>query len=352
MTFGEWIRVRRAVKQWTQRELADNASMNQAVLSQLERDKLRSINSEIMTSLVKVLGQIPEDIAVPQTRAKQAHPKRESRQEKFNRVNQIPTKLTTYNLPEADWLNGHPGGVLSLIKDQLGLDYLEPMVLSGCFKLRAHPTSEIVGVEFTERIMSPNIPHYFHKLGLRFAEFSEFVRFGVSHKEVWENQLVVQFGSQFKDGYNLADKNICGSTSYASGGFNVGSALYKREDVGKSLIFCHYKPLLVVLMDSYEAQQPHLPAGTIVLGVKRKATESVFLNSTPDNTVAEMRRAGLDTVFNQHLFDDAVKHAERVGRKLQDTPSLRNLLHQAYFTNTQFDLYSTLGFYPELERAG
>ncbi len=87
MTFGEWIRTQRIKKGWNQKELAEEAKINQAVLSQLERDKLSSVNSEMASTLERVFGHVPEGVILPSIHEKQERVKRLTRKEKFLQEN-------------------------------------------------------------------------------------------------------------------------------------------------------------------------------------------------------------------------------------------------------------------------
>ena len=69
-------------------------------------------------------------------------------------------------------------------------------------------------------------------------------------------------------------------------------------------------------------------------------------------TIAVMRRTGLDVAFNENLWKKAVETAQRVGKTLNDTPTMRRLIFESYWNGTQFDLFYSLGFIQNWRRQG
>lgn len=349
MTFGEWIKQERLSRNLNQAAFAEKVGLEYpALVSQWETGRLNSISKERLKILTSFLGKLPEDVRVRISDPKYHKPGRLSkRQRAQNELDQVKTEVTDHSISIPSWFDLGSSVIVASIKERLGLDTIEPMVLTGCFGINKRNTTAFSTVEFSDRVCGVNIPYYMEKLGLRFATFTELLMFGAAN-QIWSEKPVVQFGTRFKDGFSTNDDGISAHVHYATGGEVVGAILGNFPDHGKILTFHGYQPLLICRVDSWTAQQPKVSPGQLVLAVKKNSQENVFPSSEGMKTLAVMRKAGLDQAFNDHLFKKAKEAADYAGKELKDTPSIRKLLFDAYYSGSEYELFVALGIYPDI----
>lgn len=349
MTFGEWIKQERLSRNLNQAAFAEKVGLEYpALVSQWETGRLNTISKERMKALTSFLGKLPEGVKVRISDPRYNKPNRfTKRQRAQNELDQVKTEVVEHSISIPSWFDLGSSVIVAAIKERLGLDTIEQMILAGCFGINKRNTTAFSTVEFSDKVCGVHLPYYMEKLGLRFATFTELLMFGAV-SELWHEKPIVQFGTRFKDGFSSNDDRVSDHSHYANGGEVVGAVLGNFPDSGKTLTFWGYQPLLICRFDSWTAQQPKVVPGNLVLTVKKSAKESVFPSGEEMKTIAVMRRAGLDQAFNDHLFEKAKKAATDMGKDIKDTPTVRKLLFDAYYSGSEYELYVALGIFPDV----
>lgn len=323
-TFGDVIRKRRLELGWTQAELAEKAGVPAVRISPIENKPEHRVRKDWCINLLKALDCIlPEGIEYPD------EPKARGKRKTDERSIRIPTRVRNFPAPQT---HAPESTRADLFCGKHGCE-IEPLIRNGCFKVFGQlNVSEWTTVEFDEPVMTIKVPAYFQELGLRFASFGELLAFGSAHPSVWEEKTVIAYGSQFKHGFWMDDAHIDteGHSEFAKGGMRMGAALGKLSGGSKILCFASYEPIMFVRVELFEPQYPHIKPGTVILGVPKQPKERV-LPKQEDGTLAEMRRKGLDEMFNHGLFEEALKAVTRAGGKLKETPQLQRSLLDAFY---------------------